>query len=319
MRGIFRFEWIGKDPLCQRGAFSLPQKLDRAFGEQDGPHSGIGLGVSLAQSAAFLHMDRAADVQCSGLAVKISPFQTAQLSPPQAGGQLHIEEVVPERVPTDCRHQRVQLVVVEDTLRTARQFGRRHALGGIGRQKALLHRGFQRVVKGRVDAVDSGGREAAALPSGETAVFQEMGVQIIQISGCNFCQLFLPQAGLDMVVQVPPVPVQRIAADGPGHAPVQPLIQPLREGHSALLRQINALVGVDVLTELRRQLFLGIGIDVAEDGIAVIFVAHHDPALPASVVPLAYHAVAGRSSFAHMESSPFQLHNIPARRANSQW
>ena len=67
----------------------------------------------------------------------------------------------------------------------ARQFGRRHLVGGIGGQQALLHRGFQRVVERCVDTADSSGREAPAiiLPLGEAAMLQEIGVQILQISG----------------------------------------------------------------------------------------------------------------------------------------
>lgn len=264
MRGIFRPEEIGKDPLCQRGAFSLPQKLGCAVGEQDGPRSGIGLGVSLAQSAALLHVDCAADVQRSGLIVKISPFQATQFSPPQAGGQLYIEEVVPERVTIDRRHQCVQLVVVEDALWIAWQFGRRHTIGGIGGQKALLHRGFQRMVEGRMNAADSGGREAiTVVPAfGEAAMLQEIGVQILQISRCDFRQLFLSQAGLDMVVQIPPVPIQRIAANALGHALVQPFPQPLPKSYPALLCQFYPLVGPDVLTELDGQFLLGVCVDV---------------------------------------------------------
>ena len=185
MRGVFRLEGIGENPLCQRGAFSLPQKLGRAVGEQDGPCPGVGLGVSLAQAAALFDVDRAAYFQSPGLAVKVLPFQAAQFSPPQAGGQLRIEEVVPERILTDCRHQRIQLVVAENALWIARQFGRRHLVGGIGGQQALLHRGFQRVVERCVDTADSSGREAPAIipPLGEAAMLQEIGVQILQISG----------------------------------------------------------------------------------------------------------------------------------------
>lgn len=154
MRGVFRFKGIGENLLCQCIALSRPQKLGRAVGEEDGLRPGVGLGVSHAQTTALFDVDRAAYFQSPGLAIEGLPFQAAKFSPPQAGGQLRIEEVVPERVLTDCRHQSVQLIVVENALWIARQFGRRHLVGGIDGQQALFHRGFQRVVEGRVDAAD---------------------------------------------------------------------------------------------------------------------------------------------------------------------
>ena len=51
--------------------------------------------------------------------------------------------------------------------------------------------------------------------------------------------------------------------------------------------------------ELVQQFLLGFGQDIPEDGLAVLFVAHHDAALPAAVLPLSDHAVAGRPAFCH--------------------
>lgn len=45
----------------------------------------------------------------------------------------------------------------------------------------------------------------------------------------------------------------------------QPLFQPLRQGHPALPRQVNALVDVDVLPEFSGQFLLCISVDIAED------------------------------------------------------
>ena len=59
------------------------------------------------------------------------------------------------------------------------------------------------------------------------------------------------------------------------------------------------MIDVYVLTELGGQFFLGISVDVAEDGITVGLVAYHDAALPAAIFPLAYHAVAGWSALCH--------------------
>ncbi len=124
------------------------------MGQQDGPHPGEGLGIPRLQYTALSDPDGAAHVQRPGLAVKVLPFEAAQFSPAQAGGQLRVEEVVPEFVLVYGRHQRVQLVAVEDALGLLRHSGRCHLAGGVGRQKALFRRRLQRVVEGGVDAVD---------------------------------------------------------------------------------------------------------------------------------------------------------------------
>ena len=68
---------------------------------------------------------------------------------------------------------------------------------------------------------------------------------------------------------------------------------PFPESHFALLRQVNALVGVDILAELCGQLFLIISVDVTEDGIAIFLVTHHNAALPAPVIPIVARTEAG--------------------------
>ena len=114
---------------------------------------------------------------------------------------------------------------------------------------------------------------------------------------------FLSKAGTDMVLDVAAVTVQ---GAGPHHPLLahQPLVQPLGQGEPALLRQVDALIGGDALPQPCGQLLLGVGVDIVEDGVAVVLVSHYDAALPAAVLPLSYHAVAGRSSFCHVISPP---------------
>ena len=108
-----------------------------------------------------------------------------------------------------------------------------------------------------------------------------------------------------MVFHIPAIVFQRARPESERHL-LQPCVQPFPESHFALLRQVNALVGVDILAELCGQLFLIISVDVTEDGIAIFLVTHHNAALPPTVVPLAHHAVAGRSALCHLlfTSSP---------------
>ena len=113
----------------------------------------------------------------------------------------------------------------------------------------------------------------------------------------------LSKAGTDMVLDVAAVTVQ---GTGP-HQPLlahQPLIQPLGQGEPALLRQVDALIGGDALPQPCGQLLLGVGVDIAEDGVAVVLVPNYDAALPSAILPLAHHAVTGWSSFCHVISPP---------------
>ena len=52
--------------------------------------------------------------------------------------------------------------------------------------------------------------------------------------------------------------------------------------------------------ELGGQFLLVVGVDVPEDGVTVLLVTHHDAALPATIITLAHHAVAGRFAFCHL-------------------
>ena len=79
-----------------------------------------------------------------------------------------------------------------------------------------------------------------------------------------------------------------------------PAIQPLAQRHAAVLCQFHVAVALDVLVELVQQCLLGLGVDVAEQRLAIFFVADNDAALPAPIFPLTHHAVAGRSSFCHI-------------------
>lgn len=92
-----------------------------------------------------------------------------------------------------------------------------------------------------------------------------------------------------------------------GHVLVQPFVQPDGEGHIAFFGQINTFIGFGELSQLDRQLFLRWRGDVTEDGVTVFLVAHHDAAFPAPILPLAYHAVTGRSSFCHGFSPPIEF------------
>ena len=95
--------------------------------------------------------------------VKILPPQCADLTPAQTCGNCGIEEIMPEFILSDGRHESVQLRFGQDFHGSANKFGRVNFCRGIVGDQILLHSRFQSVVQGGVDAVDGGGGQPTAL------------------------------------------------------------------------------------------------------------------------------------------------------------
>ena len=89
----------------------------------------------------------------------------------------------------------------------------------------------------------------------------------------------------------------------------QPTVQPLAQRHAAVLGQLHITVALDVLVELVQQRLLGLGVDMAEQRLAVFLVADDDAALPAAILPPAHHAVPGRSTLCHQSPSSLPKHS----------
>lgn len=109
--------------------------------------------------------------------------------------------------------------------------------------------------------------------------------------------LFVSQLWFDVAVDVAAVAVEGAGAHRAFLVLREPAVQPFAQSHAAVLGQLHVTVALDVLVELVQQCFLGLGVDVAEQRLAVFLVADDDEALPAAIVPLPYHAVTGWSSF----------------------
>ena len=152
-----RAERIWEEPLGQGSLLSFPQKLGGAVGEQDRPLSCIGLSLPHCQLPALTGADGAAYLERPGLPVEVLPPEPAQLPPPQAGGQLRVEEVPPGFVLVHCRQEGIHLLIVQDAHGFVCHLGRLHMVSGIVWQQPLVYGGFQRMVEGGVDAVDGGG------------------------------------------------------------------------------------------------------------------------------------------------------------------
>ena len=112
--------------------------------------------------------------------------------------------------------------------------------------------------------------------------------------------LFITQLRLDIVFDVAAIAFERTRPYRARLVLCEPAIQPLAQRHAAVLGQLHITVALDVLVELVQQRLLRLGVDMTKQRLAVFPVADNNAALPSSVLPLAHHAVAGRSSFCHV-------------------
>ena len=131
-----------------------------------------------------------------------------------------------------------------------------------------------------------------------TILFQS-AIELLHILRCHQRHLLASELRLDVVFNAASIPREGAGADGVLFIVRQPSVQPLAQGHAAVLGQLHILIAFDILMELFRQLLLCMRIGVLEDGRTVFLVSHHDTAFPAAVLPLAHHAITGRSSFRH--------------------
>ena len=135
-----RAERIGEYPLGAGALLPLPQQLCRAGRQGDGTPALSCLGLPGGQSAALALVERPAHRQRPLLPVEVGPHQTADLTSSHTGGQLSVEEVVPDRVLFDLLHEPLQLFIVEYLLGGALLFGECDVLCGIPRREPFLYR-----------------------------------------------------------------------------------------------------------------------------------------------------------------------------------
>ncbi len=208
---VLRVERIGEDPLGA-GAFPpFPQQLSRAGRQGDGAPALSRLGLAGGQPAALAPVERPAHRQRPLLPVEVGPHQPADFTPAHPGGQLGVDEVVPDRILFDLLHKPLQLLVVENLLGRGFLFGERDALGGISRREPLPHRRVHGLVEYTVEAAD--GRAGECVPVlgvlGLASVLLHLPVQSLYVGGGHLAHRPVPQAGLDVALDVLAVASQR--------------------------------------------------------------------------------------------------------------
>ena len=180
--------------------------------------------------------------------------------------------------------------------------GRRCPLGGVPGNDVRLHRVFQRGVERGVDVANHGVRELMVhlgMLVDASLCFQA-AVHSLDVLLRDEGDLLVAQLRLDVVFDVAAIAFERT---GPHRARLvlrEPAVQPLAQRHAAVLGQFHIAVALDVLVELVQQCLLRLGVDMAEQRLAVFLVADNDAAFPAPVLSLAHHAITGRSSFCHV-------------------
>ena len=117
--------------------------------------SGTCLGVPCSHLPASLLVDGTTHLESTICFVKVLPLESADLTPPQAGGQLCVEEVVPEVILSDRRHECIQLRICQNLFRLAGEFRRWYFFRWIPWDQSCLFRCIQCLVEHGVDTPDS--------------------------------------------------------------------------------------------------------------------------------------------------------------------
>jgi hypothetical protein len=288
--------------LCDRILFSAAQNFRRAAGQDDGALTAAGLGLAQHIDPQLSVMKGAAHLKDAVPRVKVLPHEPADLAPPQARGQLHVEEITPYLVFPHGVQKGVQFPVGQDTFRRTACLWHRCAHGRIFSDDMRVEGVLHCLVEDGVEAVDGGVRQRGTQPRmlPDPPVLFQFAVEFLHILRCHQRHLLAAQPRLDVVFDAASIPRKGAGADGVFLIVRQPAVEPLAQGHAAVLGQLHVLIAFDVLMELFRQLLLCMRIGVLEDGRTVFLVAHHDTAFPAAILPLAHHAVTGRSSFCHL-------------------
>ena len=183
--------------------------------------------------------------------VEVGPHEATDLTPPQAGGQFRVEEVVPDRVLPDHLHEPLQLGVVEDLLGDSFLLGQGDAFSGIAGNQVRLHRRIQSFMQNAVDAADRSASQLVPVLGVLllTPVLLKRPVQPPDVLCGDLSHRLVPQMWLDVSLDVPAVSLQSRGPHRWGGVLLQPAVQPFPQGHLAVLAQIHIPVLLDVLME----------------------------------------------------------------------
>ena len=208
-----RSDRVWEDPLRDRILFSAAQNFRRAAGQDDGALTAAGLGLAQHIDPQLSAMKGAAHLQNAVPCVKVLPHESADLAPPQARGQLHVEEVTPYLVFPHGVQKGVQFFVGQDTFRRMACLWHRCAHGGIlgddMRVEGILHC----LMEDGVEAVDGGIRQGGTKPRmlPDPPVLFQPPIEFLHILRCHQRHLLAAELRLDVVFNAASIP-RRCAA-----------------------------------------------------------------------------------------------------------
>ena len=300
--GIFRLHRIREYPLADGIRFSPPQDFGHAVRQDDGTHALIGLRLTDGVLALPLAVEGSAHLQRPGVPIEVTPLQATDLAAAQAGHQLRLEEVTPHLILLHHCKEVIQLRTGENALGLVVRLGRSRTLGGVLGNDMGLHCVLQRGVECGVDVAHHGvGELMPHLGMLVDAPLRfQAAVHPLDVLLGEEGDLLVAQLRLDVVFDVAAVALEGTGAHRTRLVLREPAVQPLAQRHPAVLGQLHIAVALDVLVQLVQQGLLRLGIHMTEQWLAVFPVADDDAALPASIVTLAYHTVAGWPSFCHV-------------------
>ena len=245
-------------------------------------------------------MECSADGQRSFFRIKVCPHKAAQLAPPQAGGDLQIEEVVPVLIGFDDFHESFQLFVIEDSFCGSHFLRQCHIVGGVLYDQVAVNSRIQRLMQDAVYPADRGGRQRPAV---HAALPLQLSIQGLNIGSSHLADLFAAKIGLEASLRITAVPCICGWPDRRFGTLPQPDVQPLPQCHEAILRELGPVVLDNAPMQLFHQSLLRLRGYIVEDRVAVFLVSDYDTPFPATIVTLAYHAIAGWPSFCHLQLS----------------
>lgn len=110
-RGVF-LDWRGKHPAGVYALLVRFQKGQERRWQADRADGGSRLGLGDQESVLLCAVDLLGDLQLSRFQIQVILLQGQQLSPPQAGGQLGVEEIPPHLILLDGLQKGVQLFLI---------------------------------------------------------------------------------------------------------------------------------------------------------------------------------------------------------------
>lgn len=140
-------------------------------------------------------MECSADGQRSFFRIKVCPHKAAQLTPPQAGGDLQIEEVVPVLICLNSFHESFQLFVIEDSFCGSHFLRQCHIVGGVLYDQVAVNSRIQRLMQDAVYPADRGGRQRPAV---HAALPLQLSIQGLNIGSSHLADLFAAKGGFDI-------------------------------------------------------------------------------------------------------------------------